>query len=116
MILAIVGSRNGMDQIAFNYWLNYYLRKWGHPDKIVSGGAKGVDTMAKRFAEKNNISFQEFLPDAFLGRAGYLKRNTQIAEICTHCIAFPAKYSKGTWDTIRKVTNLKKKFKVIPID
>lgn len=116
MILAIVGSRNGMDEVVFVHWLVYYLKKWGRPDKIISGGCRGIDTMAKKFALKNNIPFQEYPPDAFLGNAGFLKRNTEIAQACTRCIAFPCRQSKGTWDTIRKVTALNKKVKIISIE
>lgn len=116
MILAIVGSRNGMDKDVFLFYMNYYLKKWGHPDEIISGGCRGVDEMAKKFAIKNKIPFREYLPDAFLGKGGFLKRNTEIANACSHCIAFPCRQSKGTWDTVRKVTALNKKIKIISIE
>ena len=116
MILAIVGTRDGMNKAVFDTKVDYYIRKWGKPDMIVSGGCRGIDYLAKIYAKEHDIPFQEFLPQSFFGgKPDFLGRNTQIAEICTHCLAFPGATSRGTWDTIRKATQLKRKIKIIQV-
>lgn len=71
--------------------------------EIISGGAKGVDTLAKRFAEENNILWKEYLPDyKQFGKQAALQRNTLIVEDSDVIIAFWDGHSRGTKDTIKK--------------
>lgn len=105
-----------MDKLVCFYWLDYYSNKWGVPDVIISGGCSGVDKLAEEWARLHGIPTRIFYPDAFLGKRGFLERNTLIANECTHCVAFPSKTSKGTWDTIRKVKSLNKPVKIKNID
>ena len=100
MKLAIVGSRK---------FHNYrYLENLLEPIKesiewIISGGAKGVDTLAERYARKHNIPFLLFPAnwDRYGKRAG-LMRNQQIVDEADHMIAIPTSTSKGTRDSIRR--------------
>ena len=65
--------------------------------EIVSGGAKGVDTLAKEYARRNGIALTEFLPEyARYGKAAPLKRNIAIIEYADSVIAFWDGKSKGT--------------------
>ena len=90
MKIAIIGSRN--IKIAD---LGKYLPE--NTLEIVSGGAKGVDTDAREYAEKNNIPLKEFLPDyRRYGRGAPLKRNIEIIEYADKVIAFWDGKSKGT--------------------
>ncbi|MBR5826823.1 MAG: hypothetical protein IKY78_07035 [Clostridia bacterium] len=69
--------------------------------EIVSGGAKGVDSCAKLFAEENNLIYTEFLPEyKKYGRAAPIKRNYQIADYSDLIIAFWDGISKGTKSVI----------------
>lgn len=46
--------------------------------EIVSGGAKGIDACARKWAEKNGLKITEFLPDySRYGRAAPIKRNDE---------------------------------------
>ncbi|MCC8015037.1 MAG: DUF2493 domain-containing protein [Eubacterium sp.] len=72
MRVAIIGSRN-----LHITDLGEYLPE--NITEIVSGDAKGIDSDAGRFAQKNNVPMKEFLPDyKRYGRAAPLKRNLEI--------------------------------------
>ena len=94
MILAIVGSRNCPLTD-----LSTYLPCV--PETIVSGGAKGVDTLAKEYANLNNIPLIEFLPDyKNYGRRAPILRNIQIVENSDFILALWDGESRGTKFTI----------------
>lgn len=72
----------------------------GEISHIVSGGAKGADKLAERFADEFGIE-KEIYPvtkEAYrlYGKAAPLKRNEQIVHACTHLIAFPSRSGTGT--------------------
>lgn len=56
MKIAIIGSRGITD-------LNIGAYLPENTTEIVSGGAKGVDTLAKKYSEQHGIKLTEFLPD-----------------------------------------------------
>ncbi len=89
MKLAIVGSRT------IEIELDEYI-----PDKVeylISGGAKGIDTCVKAYAEKTGIKLIEFLPDyKRYGRAAPLIRNKQIVEFADKVIIFWNGSSRGS--------------------
>ena len=107
MKLAIIGSRK-ITQIALNKYI---------PDgvtEIVSGGADGVDTLAREFANKKGLPLVEFLPKYNLyGRAAPIKRNEEIAKYADEALAFWDGTSKGTQYTIKFFEKLGKKVTVI---
>lgn len=74
MKIAIIGSR-GLDVPSLKEYLPSNITE------IISGGARGVDTSAKKYALENGVKLAEFLPeyDKF-GRGAPLKRNITIIE------------------------------------
>ncbi len=107
MKIAIIGSRN----VKFINLDEYLLR---NITEIVSGGAKGVDTCAKEYAEKNNIKLTEFLPEYNkYGKAAPLKRNLQIIEYADEVLAFWDGKSKGTKYVIDMCQKSNKRITVI---
>ena len=98
---AIVGSREFTD---YEYLKGCVLSVI-HPSDIasvVSGGARGADKLAKRFAREFGLTMVEFFPDWTLGKTAGFLRNTKIVEHADLVIAFPARVSTGTWDTMYK--------------
>lgn len=85
-------------------------------DEIVSGGAKGVDTCAREYANTHGIKLTEFLPQYKLyGRGAPLKRNLQIIEYADTVLAFWDGESKGTAYVIENCKKLSKEVRVIII-
>lgn len=102
--LAIVGGRRGRRD--FNRVLDYYITTFRNgrlPDRVVSGGAKGVDTQAEAWARKHGCALTVFKPDPAITpfvKAAYA-RNIQIVDACDAVVALPCSNSKGTWHTVR---------------
>ncbi|NLE01609.1 MAG: DUF2493 domain-containing protein, partial [Fibrobacter sp.] len=103
--LAVIGSR-GFD----NYPLLDAILKKMNPGCIVSGGAKGADTLASTYASKNNIPLKIFLPDyKEYGRGAPLVRNKLIVDAADTVLAFWDGYSSGTKFTIDYALQINKK-------
>ena len=68
---------------------------------IISGGAIGVDSCARRYALAHGIPYIEFLPDyKRYGKGAPLKRNEQMVACADMVIAFWDGSSHGTRYTI----------------
>lgn len=90
MKVAVIGSR-GLDIEHLEYFLPETTTE------IISGGAKGVDTSAKKYALQKGIKLTEYLPQYSLyGRAAPIKRNITIIENADIVIAFWDGKSHGT--------------------
>ena len=106
MRVAIIGSR-GLQLDDIGQYLPNGLTE------IVSGGARGIDTCAKIYAEKNGIKLTEFLPQyERFGRAAPLKRNIEIIENSDIVLAFWDGVSRGTKISIDRCKKLGKKILV----
>ena len=109
MKLAIIGSRN-----ADVPNLETYLPEG--VTEIVSGGARGVDTIAATYAKENGITLTEFLPDYQRYKRGApLKRNEQIAEYADRVLAFWDGTSRGTLYTIKLFEKLGKPTTIVKV-
>lgn len=107
--LAIVGSRD-CPTIEISSYLPFV------PSAIVSGGAKGADTIAKEYAVKNDITIIEYLPKyEIYGRKAPLMRNIQIVENCDYLLAFWNGTSRGTKFTIDYASRRGVPYKIINI-
>lgn len=96
MKVAVIGSRN----LAVKN-LEKYLPEG--TTEIVSGGARGIDSCAKNYANTNGIPLKEFLPnyDEF-GRSAPLLRNLEIIDYADIVLAFWDGKSRGTKFVIDK--------------
>ena len=97
MILAVVGSRTFT-----NYpLLEQELDRYSTITRIVSGGAKGADTLAMHYAGEHEIDFREYIPNwARYGKSAGYKRNVFIVDACESLIAFWDGSSRGTRHSI----------------
>ena len=110
MKLAVIGSRN-LTKIRLEEHFPVGV------SEIVSGGARGVDLLAREFARKNHIPLVEFLPQyALYGRAAPLKRNEEIAAYADEAIAFWDGSSKGCAYTVKAFQRLGKRVTVVLCD
>lgn len=127
MKVAVIGSRKFNDQQLLNKILDEENLEY-----IISGGAKGADTLAANYARFNGIPLEEIKanwsdltqPDAIIkshpdGRkydayAG-IRRNSQIIEAADKVIAFwdGTEEKSGTFDGIKKAKKLGKKIKIV---
>lgn len=90
MKVAVIGSRN----LVIDDLSSYLPTK---VTEIVSGGAKGIDTCAKNYANFMGIKLVEILPEyEKYGRSAPLKRNLQIIDYADIVIAFWDGKSHGT--------------------
>lgn len=82
--------------------------------EIVSGGAKGIDEEAARFAKTHGLKLTEFLPDyERFGRVAPIMRDKQIAEYADAGLAFWDGESRGTKYTIEFFNKENKPVKII---
>lgn len=64
--------------------------------EIVSGGARGADSLGEFYAEERGYLIKQFIPDWEIGKqAGYL-RNLEMAKYADALVAFHDGKSKGT--------------------
>ena len=127
--IAIVGSRKLLDYDKFKQAVDEAIPKleigiehfrdveFGNIE-IVSGGATGVDTLARKFAENNKLNFTEFPADwTKYGKAAGPIRNQQIAEYADFCIAIYYKeISRGTKNCVLCFEDLSKKTVVMIVN
>lgn len=114
--LGIVGYRGFTNYEKFSQLVDEYIEEIGTPEFIISGGAKGTDTMAEKYAQLHNIPTKIFKPDWDKhGKAAGIMRNTDIIQNSTHVIAFLSPKSIGTVDSINKAKKLNKVLKIIDV-
>ncbi len=112
MRVAIIGSRDVTTDI------RRAIRDHLPPStsEIVSGGAKGVDTIAKEIAHELGIPFREFLPDyAAYGKRAPLVRNDRIIEYVDMVLGFWDGKSRGTQYVLGECLKRGKRVIYIPL-
>jgi hypothetical protein len=118
--LAIIGSRNFVDYDTMCVKIKEF-----YPNgvaTIISGGAKGADSLGARYAKEHDIPITVLTPKWKVERgdgtvtinmsAGF-ERNTEIVSKATDVIAFWDGKSNGTADSIRKCRKQKKKLQIV---
>lgn len=102
MKLAVIGSRS-----ITSYPLEEVIP--ADTEEIISGGARGIDTLAREYAQAHGIPCTEIRPDyARYGKGAALRRNLEIIEKADLVIALWDGKSTGTAHTIRKCREIGK--------
>lgn len=106
--VAIVGSRSFSD-----YEFMCEKLKGINFKSIISGGARGADKLAERYAKEHDIELHIFLADwEGIGNYAGLNRNLKMIEWCDMVVAFWDGESKGT---AHMTSNALKKGKLVRI-
>lgn len=98
---AIIGSRGFTDYELLKSTIQ--TRGINDIGEIVSGGARGADSLAEQYAIDNNIKLTVFYADleTYGRKAGHI-RNQSIIDHCDVVLAFWDGISRGTADSIKK--------------
>ncbi len=108
MKTAVIGSRN------LNVDISKYIPE--ETTVIISGGARGIDTLASEYADMNNIPVIVFKPEyKEYGKGAPLVRNKLIVETADFIVAIWDGQSKGTLFTINYAKKLNKPIKIYMI-
>ena len=109
----VVGGRDFADYALLQSTLQHLLSKKTEVE-IVSGVARGADSLAIQFAYQHNIPVKKFPTNWNLhGKSAGYKRNIQMAEYADACVCFWDRKSKGTADMIRLSGQYKLQLRVI---
>lgn len=108
--LAIVGGRDFFDYASMCRSLADIL----DVELVISGGARGADSLARIWAKDHNIPIIEHLPDwgKFGKKAGFV-RNELIISDATHVVAFWNGKSRGTKSSIDLAIKYKKRYRIV---
>lgn len=110
--LAIVGSRSFTDYLTFEGVIDEICRKYRYNcSEIISGGAKGTDTLAETYALKHKIPTKIFKPNwGLYGKSAGIIRNWEIINSCDVCVIFWNYISPGTKNDVALCEKLGKTF------
>lgn len=107
MKLLIAGSRS-IDKFDFSEYIP------PETTLIISGGAKGVDTLAEEYATKHKISKLILYPNYRLfGKAAPLKRNEDMVNIADEVLIIWDGISNGTNYTVKYAEKCGKPLRII---
>ena len=109
MKLVIVGSRS-INEFDLSPYVPYNV------DTIISGGAKGIDALAEKYADQNMLSKYILRPryDIY-GRIAPLKRNEEMVDMADGVLVIWDGHSKGSEYTIKYAKKTNKAVTVIII-
>lgn len=111
--LLIAGGRDFNDYELLKTWCNAVSKNYKILE-IISGTAKGADTLGEVYAKEHNIPIKRFPADweTYGKKAGYL-RNVEMGNYCDNALIFWDGESKGTKHMIGIMNKLNKKYKVV---
>ena len=106
----IAGSRDIVD---YKFVSNIIRNSGINISTIISGGARGVDSLGVRYAKENNLVYELYIPDwdTFGKRAGFI-RNCEMGNNADALIAIWNGTSRGTKHMIDYAMNSKRILKV----
>lgn len=93
--IVVCGSRSIIDYDLLKNTLDRLIDKTS--DTIISGGAKGVDQLAEKYAKENKILWEVIKPDwEKFGKSAGIKRNIIMIDMADKVIAIWNGLSPGT--------------------
>ena len=119
--IAVIGSRKFteyemLDSVVSEVIASFKKKLQLSEVTIVSGGAKGTDLLAERFANQHSFPIMIFRPDyKSFGKAAPIRRNREILEHSDMVIAFWDGASKGTRYMIENAEKLQITTKIVSI-
>ena len=110
MKIVIAGSRTITDINILLKVIKLSGYKITEQDEIVSGGARGVDTLAEIYANDKGIPIKIFKPDwNKYGKAAGVLRNCEMAKYCDVGIVIH-NGSRGSMNMIKNLIKFNKKY------
>jgi len=115
--LAVVGSRTITDKDFVFKTLDYFTKNVKEEIVVVSGGARGLDSLAADWAGSKGHKTEVYLPeyDKFPSKIAPIIRNKTIMENSTHCIAFIKNNSRGTLNAIENAKKLNLIIRIVEV-
>ena len=123
--LVVVGSSRFYDYSIVEEAMDEWSADEAHPDLIITGGASGVDYLAERWADNNNIAYAVFSEEWNAPRAGLedggrdaapTSLTERLLDAATHVLAFPSQTSKWTNVVIAMAEAMEIPVKIVPIE
>ena len=112
MKLAIIGSRGFNDYNLLTKTLeeHWFHHEWGTDvDEVISGGARGADSLGAKWAKAQNLKLTEFIPDwEKHGKTAGFIRNEDIIKNADCVLCFWDGVSRGTANSLSIAKRLKK--------
>ena len=111
----MAGSRTFTDYKTAKKYIDFCISNIRRENEIiiVSGGAKGSDTLGERYAKQNGFEIERYLADwDTYGKSAGAKRNKKMAEISDYVICFWDGKSKGTKSMLDCAKKLGKTVKI----
>ncbi len=118
MYLALVGSREFDDYDFFKKEVDSFIKKKRIKKElvIVSGGARGADRLAERYANEQGYSLIVLHADwENDGKLAGFKRNVDIVGMSDYILAFWDTFSAGTKHTIDTAKEFNKNITVVEV-
>lgn len=115
--IIIAGSRDYNDYADFSHWIDLCFGKIKKTIEIISGGARGPDSMGERYANERGIKLKCFPAQWKMhGKRAGIIRNRDMGDYADSLIAFWDGKSRGTKNMIEYMRKLKKKVQVIYLE
>lgn len=111
----VAGGRHFSDYELLKSKLLFFFQNYDLKDiEIVSGTAKGADTLGERFAREFGCGIKRFVPDwdTYGNGAGY-RRNAEMGNYADACVCFWDGESRGTMHMINIAKKKGMKLKVV---
>lgn len=103
--LIIAGGRDFNDYETLKNYVDFKLSRTEDEIQIISGGARGADTLGERYAAERGFSLRRFPADwERYGKSAGVRRNKEMAQNADALIAYWDGFSRGTKNMIDEAT------------